>query len=163
MIDFSRVGGFEKAIVARANSNLKINELAAAKKDFGKGEFVQFFDPSAIISKTHILGAYISALNSFKEKMNIAKSLPMEMLLFVAMTDQISNAIKMAGAKSSKDFVLFATSKVALDISSHSISIFGELEDFNAKAAVRYGLRKEKDAVFEVLNAMTLSRILSKG
>ncbi len=74
---------------------------------------VQVFDSAAIASKTHVLGAYLNALLTFKNHTNRAKSIGMEMLLFVALTDQIHSALEIAGAKPGSKVVAFASSEEA--------------------------------------------------
>jgi tRNA threonylcarbamoyladenosine modification (KEOPS) complex Cgi121 subunit len=79
----------------------------------GLKNVIQVFDADYIINRSHLAGAYIDAELAFKSGSNISKSIATEMLLFAAMTKQISVAIKKAGAKPGKNLVVFANSPAA--------------------------------------------------
>lgn len=123
---------------------------------------VQIFDPAAIINATHLNGAYYNALESFKEKTNVSKSVSMEMLLFAGMTDQISDAIKIAGAKSAKKFVVFASTLAAYNRIKpriKNVKAFAPTAAQQLKTAKRYGITQAKELDHFVLQRMTLSRL----
>lgn len=96
-------------VIKRCSSRLSLDGLLSVIGKANEAQCVaQVFDPEMVINRTHLLGAYLNAINSFDSGNNAAKNVGMEMLLFAAMTRQISDAIKLVGAKSSKDFILFA-------------------------------------------------------
>ena len=102
----------DELIVKRASSGQNLDELLVSIKKLNSGsDFVQIFDPEKVINRTHIVGAYANSLIAFENKANKTGSMAMEMLLFVAMTDQIGKALLAVGAKTGADFVLFASSK----------------------------------------------------
>jgi tRNA threonylcarbamoyladenosine modification (KEOPS) complex Cgi121 subunit len=74
---------------------------------------IQVFDPDCIVNQSHLLGAYMDAELAFKSGSNISKTAATEMLLFLAMTNQIDAAIKKAGAKPGKSIIVFANSFAA--------------------------------------------------
>ncbi|MEM3827544.1 MAG: KEOPS complex subunit Cgi121 [Candidatus Micrarchaeaceae archaeon] len=160
------VAGLQKAVIKRASATVSIGMLveeARTKYRDGKKGFVQFFDVSAIISRMHMLGAYANALSAFKEKSNASSSVQMEMLLFAAMTRQIGDAVKIAGAKTNEDFLLFATSDkayrtIADKIKKSEEPVFTRKEGI--RNAQRYGINPSKDLDAAVLNAMALSGLL---
>ncbi len=162
MLDISEFADIEGIVTVRARSKLGIEELARLRKSDG-ADFVQFFNPSAVINRVHLVGAYLNAVAAFKEKANIAKSLPIEMLLFVSMTDQIDKAIEIAGAKSKEDFLVFATSRKAFESVSGYVSELGKSAFGPGKIEIakRYGIKNMEDLDLAVLNAMALSRISS--
>ncbi len=108
----------KKAVIFRASAKSNIamadlyNELA---KEMKKGEYIQIFDPNAIMGKNHIFAAYLNSALSFAEHKNKTKNIGMEMLLFVSFTDQIEKAIEIAGAKKTGNFILFCSNKKAYD------------------------------------------------
>ena len=68
--------------------------------------FIQFIDYDSAISRDHLYAACINASVAFSEGTNIARSIGMEVLLFIAMTKQISEAIRIAGAKEGRRFII---------------------------------------------------------
>ena len=125
---------------------------------------VQLFDPSMVIGRKHLLGAYLNAQLSFKEHMNIAKSMAMETLLFASMKKQIKDAIPVIGAKSGKRFVVFADSEKSFkSITGMLINVkeFSPTAAESIKAAMHYSIKaknaKELDVI--VLQKMSIARI----
>ena len=59
--------------------------------------WVQFFDSEFIVSWQHIFFAVINAKLSFKNQINISKSIDLETLLFASAQNQINKAIKKIG------------------------------------------------------------------
>ncbi len=147
------------AVIVIASSRVPIQELHCRAQQRGKS-VVQLFDPKTIISREHILGAYMDAQLAFDERRNIAKSVAMEMLLFAAMTRQISDAIRVAGAKSSSDFVLFCSDQQAYTKISQLLERSSEFKpngSHSAAAAKRLGLKTARTEA--VLQGMALSRL----
>jgi tRNA threonylcarbamoyladenosine modification (KEOPS) complex Cgi121 subunit len=104
-----KAGG--KFIIKLAYSELSIPELI--KRSDGIRGVIQFFDPSAIISPNHLEYAYLNAVYAFKGGTSTSKGLRIEMLLYAALTRQIGDAIKIAGAKSQKEILVFASDERA--------------------------------------------------
>jgi tRNA threonylcarbamoyladenosine modification (KEOPS) complex Cgi121 subunit len=147
-------------VILEASSDIGIKELFGTIKRRSRGRTIQIFDPSCIISKTHIIGAYINAMLVFREGANLTKSRSMEMLLFVAMSKKIDEAIKLAGAKSNSSFIIFCDSKSSYERVSDLISKthqFRASSDESSGAAKRLGVASTDDK--SVLEAMTLSRL----
>lgn len=103
----------KKASCAEPLQDLIENISRIRKSD--KKCVLQVFDPRAIATREHLIASYIEAKISFSEKTARAGDPSMEMLLFAAMTRQISAAIKIAGAKNSEEFILFTDSKPAFE------------------------------------------------
>jgi tRNA threonylcarbamoyladenosine modification (KEOPS) complex Cgi121 subunit len=102
-------------IIKRCSSRLSLDKLLALIGKANEGShIVQIFDPGKVIGRIHLLGAYVNAVSAFDAGTNVSKSVGMEMLLFAAMTRQINDAIKRIGAKSNKDFILFACDDKAM-------------------------------------------------
>ncbi len=108
----------KKVVIARASAKSDIamtdlyNKLA---KEMKKSECIQIFDPNAVMGKKHLYAAYLNSILSFVEHKNKTKNIGMEMLLFVSFTDQIEKAIRITGAKKTKDFILFCSNKRVYD------------------------------------------------
>jgi tRNA threonylcarbamoyladenosine modification (KEOPS) complex Cgi121 subunit len=105
---------FRDLIIERGSSKAKIGEiLNIIKRIKSKKVVLQIFDSSSIANKTHLIGAYLNALIAFKNHTNRTRTPAMEMLLFAAMTRQIEDAIRIAGAKEDADFVVFSNNAAA--------------------------------------------------
>lgn len=123
---------------------------------------VQVFDSEAVASRTHILGAYLNALLAFKNNTNRAKNIGMEMLLFVALTDQIHDALEVAGAKQDSRVVVFASSA---DAFSKIAPMLKSAADLNPGIAhqnavfKKLGIRDIGDAYDSIMQAMAVSRL----
>jgi len=158
------MGSHKDFLIKVASSNASMEELLSKINSINKnkGTVVQIFDPGRIINKIHILGAYIDAEESFKGKTNISKSKSLEMLLFVAMTNQISEAIKTVGAKNSKEFILFANNRAAFNrlapLISHSRDL-ARSKKLQAEIARGFGIYSKDSLIQFVLQKMTISRI----
>ncbi|HUY70087.1 MAG TPA: KEOPS complex subunit Cgi121 [Candidatus Baltobacteraceae bacterium] len=72
------------------------------------GGVLQIFDPAHVSSEGQMLAAYLNARARFRNKTNRTRSVANEMLLFVALTNQLGTAIAKAGAKGNDSFVVFA-------------------------------------------------------
>lgn len=140
-----------------------MNKISGIRK-FDKACVMQVFDPKAIATRKHLIASYINARISFSEKVSRASDLSVEMLLFAAMTRQISAAIKMAGAKSNEDFVLFTDSAPAFKaLKGHlkKVSEFNPSGKETMAAARRLGIkvRDPKGIEDAVLQKIALSRL----
>ncbi len=102
-------------IIRQASTSLSIKSLIAKihmlSNSSGSKGVVQLFDPESILDKSHLIAAYLNALETFNENNNSSKSMAMEMLLFASFTRQIDRAVMFAGAKDSKLFIFFSDSK----------------------------------------------------
>lgn len=96
-----------KPIVKYASSDVHIKILTMSITKRAKQGVVQIFNPEFIFSENQLSCAYINALSTFKRKSNLSRSIAMEMLLFVAMTKKIDEAVKIAGARTNSGFILF--------------------------------------------------------
>ncbi|MDE1811007.1 MAG: hypothetical protein KGH66_03130, partial [Candidatus Micrarchaeota archaeon] len=85
-------------------------ERMAALNLRGKG-VIQAFDANSVVSARQLAAAYLNASSRFSRGANRTKSMANEMLLFVALTNQINDAIRQVGAEGNKDIVIFADSK----------------------------------------------------
>lgn len=76
---------------------------------------VQFFDASLIAGPEHLRFATLNALKAFRSRINISKSLGMEILLYASARRQIKEALARMGVKSSTRnvVVLVLTDKAA--------------------------------------------------
>jgi tRNA threonylcarbamoyladenosine modification (KEOPS) complex Cgi121 subunit len=135
--------GLVKSEIRLASSKAGIDELLRFVEEANKGKTVfQLFDYGNVINDNHLHAAYLNTLLSFHDGTNIASKSYIEMLLFVAMTKQISEAITIAGIKSPKSFVVFSNSRDAL----HRFGRIAKLARFGAtrlharKAAKRFGI-----------------------
>ena len=68
---------------------------------------IQAFNPESILSENHVIFSVRHALKAFSEKKNIAKSIETEILLRVAATRRIEEAIIRVGVKNPKNVILF--------------------------------------------------------
>ncbi len=147
-------------VILKASSHLDITELhAAIQAKVGAHDVAQIFDPKRVISRTHLIGAYLNALYSFSERRNIAKNASTEMLLFAAMTRKITDAITLIGAKSSSDFILFCSD---LAVSKKMAGLLTSSKEFrpakprSSSASHFIGIENDDEAV---LQRMALSRL----
>jgi tRNA threonylcarbamoyladenosine modification (KEOPS) complex Cgi121 subunit len=61
---------------------------------------IQFFDSDLIATPQHLYFAAVNALEAFREKTNISKTLAMETMLYASAQRQITKAIQQAGINS---------------------------------------------------------------
>jgi tRNA threonylcarbamoyladenosine modification (KEOPS) complex Cgi121 subunit len=154
-----------KFVIKIASSSIRLEKLIGELGKINtKNNVVQIFDPKKVVNKTHLLGAYLNALQSFKNKSNISNSLGIEMLLFAAMTRQINDGIAKIGAKSPNGFIVFADSKASyLKIKK----FLNEEEEFNPKiseqmkVAKGFGINQEKELDQFLLQKIAMSRLES--
>ncbi len=136
--------------------------FAALKKANGKDTVVQVFDRRAVISRMHLIGAYLDAIHAFEEKRSLANDIAMEMLLFASMDRQIGKAIAVIGAKPGKEFVVFANSKEAFSRLSKTVGNgdgFEPSQQEQRKTARKYGITQKEDLDKFVLQRMAIARI----
>jgi len=73
--------------------------LKANRKQTRQNMDIQFFDAELIATQEHLYFAVLNALQAFKDKTNISKSLAMETILYASAQRQIKKAINRAGIK----------------------------------------------------------------
>ncbi|RZN56672.1 MAG: hypothetical protein DSO09_06630 [Candidatus Methanomethylicota archaeon] len=89
----------------------------------------QVFNNELIAGYEHIIYAFKTTIRAWKEKRNIAKSLPMDLLLSVAATRQIKEALDKIGVKNEKCILIaFSEDKEKLDSFLKELSKYG-IED----------------------------------
>lgn len=156
-------------VINKASTDLSIEELVGKLVRINKGSTVmQIFDSRAIASKVHLVGAYANSVIAFKNNSNKTKSLSMEMLLFASMTDQIEEAIKIAGAKRNDSFVFFCNTKTIPIAIKKLLKVKSNFdpsiaETLNALAILGINARKENRQEIDalILQRMALSRLTS--
>lgn len=89
----------------------------------GPRRTTQVFDSKAVYSARQLLAAYVNSKARFAKNTNRTRDIAHEMLLFMAQTNQINDAIKGAGAKDGSPIVLFADSKSTLPSMSEFIKL----------------------------------------
>lgn len=152
-----------KALVKEATPKVGVDELTALAARASKGmRAVQMFDPNAIASRTHVLGAYLNALASFRSRAGRSNSIAMEMLLSAALTDQIGLAIKRAGARPGARVLVFATDSASL---AKVLPALKDVREFKpnkrheARVLRSLGLDDKEDARVSIMRAMAMSRL----
>ncbi len=157
------VPGTNGVIVKSASSEINPAVLLArAASASSRKNFVQLFDRQVIINRLHVLGAYENACATHAAGDNISKSLVMEMLLFVAMTRQINEAVEMVGIKDNRDFLVFSNSKKSYDAFKGVLSKatdFNPLKSQSYSTAKKWGIRETDHLDERILQMMALSRL----
>jgi len=151
-------------IVRTAASDLALDALLRKLRPLNtKNSIAQIFDQKIIVSEVHLLGSYVNAVLAFKNRTNKTKNLGMETLLFAAMTDQINQAIKIAGAKRSSVFVLLADKKSLKKLDFLEIkSRFRKSAQDMEKSAESIGIKakgNKKEINRLILQEMAVSRL----
>jgi tRNA threonylcarbamoyladenosine modification (KEOPS) complex Cgi121 subunit len=150
-------------VIVEARLSIPLSKLLAdIKKNIGRGSVLQVFSASSIISREHLLCAYINACMSFEEKTNIASTVGLEMLLFAAMSRQIEESLRRVGAVDGERIVVFADSPKVLNSVKGCLKgakRFSPSRKASLIAAKRLGLR-EIDSK-SVISAVALSRVCS--
>ncbi len=152
-------GKIEKnVLLMRAYSALPFEEIYAKVK---KLNFcIQLFDPNAILSRVHVLAAYANALEDFESKRNVGKTVAMETLMYVAFTYQIDDAIRIAGAKSPKNFLIFYDKEAEKGINALKgirLERYVQTNAEHASALKLFGIATEQ-AILEAMARMKLER-----
>ncbi|MDE1868527.1 MAG: hypothetical protein KGH60_00985 [Candidatus Micrarchaeota archaeon] len=153
-----------ETVIVRAESRYTLDDIFKAMSSSGRagGGAIQIFDPGSVISRMHLEAAYLNSLVAFKNKANRTRSAGMEMLLFASMTNQIGEAIKICGAKSNKDFILFASNRTAF---SRISKLLSKSSDFKPSkqhikgVAERYGIKVSRDIDSFMLQKIAVSRL----
>ncbi len=104
-----------------------IDSLRAAQPDV----MVQAADAQAVYGRDHAIGALYIAIEALERKVMIANRPEAEVLLRLACTDQISDALKRAGLKAGRPgcFIAFSKDKRALEKFGEHIAKEFELDD----------------------------------
>ncbi|MGC8669850.1 MAG: KEOPS complex subunit Cgi121 [Candidatus Micrarchaeia archaeon] len=134
----------------------RLNELIKKAKELSsKKEFLQLFDARSILNRKHLIFAYANAVISTIEKRGKANSVRVEMMRFAALTNQISTAIQICGAKDGP-FIIFSNSIQAYNSIKKDLSNPVDFEGENKQA---YKLLKVKDfdSLAEKMSLLNLS------
>lgn len=116
----------ETPVAYLASSELGIGELIDCSQKFSKGRnFILLMKKDEKLIK-RLLPAYVNACVRYVEGETRARSLAMEMLLFVSGTMRTDKAIKESGASDNSGFILFWSNKSIL-------------KDFVRKAKIKLG------------------------
>lgn len=152
-----------KFIIKEAKPKVSLNsimeQIAALNK---RKTVIQIFDPDYIISRSHLLGAYIDAELAFNSGSNVSKNTATEMLLFSAMTKQIDEAIKKIGAKHGKNIVLFSNSVTAynkIKLLLADIKDFKRSKSEMVSKAKELGVKIKRDLDTSIFQEMAASRL----
>ncbi len=152
-----------KAIIkTSARPDLRVDEMLGLAKG-GKGSgTVQLFSENGIINRLHLEGAYANAVLAFEEGTNRAREIPMEMMLYAAMTGQIEDALETCGAADGSRIIVFADSTEAFNRLKGALGIVQDWKPDKRHAAAvskRYGIKPGKGFDEELLERMALSRL----
>ena len=98
-----------RILILGARGKINVEDALKKLREFCKD--CQIFDASVICGEQHIKAAYHHAKRAFKYGENISNSLSMEVLLYVAATRQIEDAIKFAGAKNNGKYAFLFIGK----------------------------------------------------
>ncbi len=133
-------------VVLGARGKINIEDAIKKLKDFCSP--CQIFDASVICGKEHILAACHHAEKAFKYKKNVAKSLDMEILLYVAGKRQINEAIKFAGAKNNGKYAFLFYGKSEEEakkfIESLGLKIDDSLLEPSIKKIKKFGITEKE-------------------
>ena len=88
------ITGYRNIKFAKAEDFLKAN-----RKETQENVDLQFFDAELIATQEHLYFAVLNALQAFRNKTNISKSLAMETMLYASAQRQIQKAIQRCGIK----------------------------------------------------------------
>src|SRR5208337_1980147 len=91
---YAEITGYKNIKFARAEEFLKAN-----RKGTQENVDLQFFDAQLIATQEHLYFATLNALQAFRNKTNISKSLAMETMLYASAQRQIQKAIQRCGIK----------------------------------------------------------------
>ena len=109
------VSEFDKYLLVTAIEHVKVGKIEEFLEELRRkspATEVQVLRPDRVAGAEHLFFASLNALNAFKQKTNLCKGLPMEILLFASAQRQIRNAIERLGLKESpSEFALVAVSK----------------------------------------------------
>lgn len=92
---------FNKCVVITGYRNIIPNKVEAFLKSYRKQNTkdaeIQFFEADLIASEQHLYFAILNALQAFKNRTNISKSIAMETMLYASTQHQIQKAIDFIG------------------------------------------------------------------
>ena len=91
---YVEITGFKKTRFSDAEAFLKANRKRARSN-----LELQFFDADVIATRDHLYFAVLNALQAFKNKTNVSKSLAVETMLFSSAQRQIQKGIERCGIK----------------------------------------------------------------
>lgn len=91
---YLEITGYKNIAFDKAETFLKTN-----RKQPKQNIDIQFFDADLIATQEHLYFAILNALQAFKSKTNLSKSLSMETLLYASAEGQIQKAIEYCGIK----------------------------------------------------------------
>jgi tRNA threonylcarbamoyladenosine modification (KEOPS) complex Cgi121 subunit len=90
---YTEITGYRNIRFAQAEAFLKTERKKTSHAD------IQFYDAILIATYQHLYFAILNALQAFKNKTNISKSLSMETMLYASAQRQIQKAIQRCGIK----------------------------------------------------------------
>jgi len=109
------ISEFDKYLLITVIEHVKVGKVEEFLEELRRkspATEVQVLRPDRVAGAEHLFFASLNALNAFKQKTNLCKGLPMEILLFASAQRQIKNAIETLGLKDSPSkFALVAVSK----------------------------------------------------
>jgi len=92
---YAEITGFRNIKFVQAESFLRAN-----RKETRLNIELQFFDADLVATQHHLYFAVLNALQAFRNKTNISKSLAVEAMLYASAQRQIRKAIQRCGIKS---------------------------------------------------------------
>lgn len=128
---------FDRYVATAGFRNVEIKDINSffgiVRRKAGDAH-VQFFDAKLIAGWEHLYFAALNALNAFKNKTNISKSVAVETLLYASAQRQIEKAVKLLGIKpkSSQVAVLIVAEtkqRAASTLKAVSKLMMGERDD----------------------------------
>ena len=128
---------FDRYVAAAGFRDVEIQDInsffGTVRRKLGDVHF-QFFDARLIAGWEHLYFAALNALNAFKNKTNISKSVAVETLLYASAQRQIEKAVELLGIKpgSSRIVVLIvaeAKRRAASALKTVSKLMMGERDD----------------------------------
>jgi tRNA threonylcarbamoyladenosine modification (KEOPS) complex Cgi121 subunit len=91
---YVEITGYRNIKFAKAEEFLKAN-----RRETQENVDLQFFDAQLIATQEHLYFAALNALQAFRNKTNLSKSLAMETMLYASAQRQIQKAIQRCGIK----------------------------------------------------------------
>jgi len=109
------ISEFERYLLITVIERVKVGKVEEFLEELRRkspATEVQALRPDRVAGAEHLFFASLNALNAFKQKTNLCKGLPMEILLFASAQRQIKSAIEIVGLKESpRRIALVAVSK----------------------------------------------------
>jgi tRNA threonylcarbamoyladenosine modification (KEOPS) complex Cgi121 subunit len=91
---YVEIAGYTNILFAEAEAFLKAN-----RKQPQQHIEIQFFNAELIATSEHVYFAVLNALQAFRQKTNISKSVAMETMLYASAQSQIQKSIDLLGIK----------------------------------------------------------------